>query len=62
MKTAKAVVAALITLLGTVGTVIADGQVDPEEVGVVVAAVLVAYGAVFRVPNRPGPGEELFRP
>lgn len=51
MKTMKAVVAALTTLLGTVGTVIADGDVTPEEIGVVVAAVLVAYSAVYAAPK-----------
>jgi hypothetical protein len=62
MKTAKAVVAAATTLLGTVGTVIADGHVDATEVGVVVTAVIVAYGAVFKVPNRSAPDEGLFGP
>ena len=53
MTTAKAVVGALVALLGTVGTALADGKVTGEEVGYIVAAGIAAYGAVFAVRNRP---------
>lgn len=53
MDRAKAWVAAAIALLGTVGTALEDGRVDTTEVGIIVAAVLVAYAAVFQTPNKP---------
>jgi hypothetical protein len=53
LTTAKAFVAALIALLGTVGTALEDGKIEGTEVGVIVGAVLVAYGAVYAARNTP---------
>lgn len=53
METAKAFVAALIALLGTIGTALEDGKVEGTEIGVIVGAALVAYGVVWGVRNRP---------
>lgn len=53
MDRAKAWVAAAIALLGTVGTALEDGQIEFAEVGIIVAAVLVAWAAVFQTPNKP---------
>lgn len=53
METAKAAVAALIALLGTVGTALEDGKLEGTEIGVIIGAVIVAYGAVWGVRNRP---------
>jgi len=53
MKTAKAVVAAATELLGTIGVAISDGEVTAVEAGVIFAALLAAYGLVFKTSNEP---------
>lgn len=53
METAKAAVAALIALLGTVATALEDGKLEGTEIGIVVGAIIVAYGAVWGTKNRP---------
>jgi len=53
---AKAVVAAVGTLCTVVGGIIADDVVDADEVGTLVAQLILAAGtvwAVWRVPNKP---------
>lgn len=51
MRTAKAIVAALVALGGTVGAALADETVTGEEVGFIVAAGIAAYTAVWGVRN-----------
>lgn len=47
----KAVVAAAVAAVGTLGAAFADGHVDKAEVGVAVAAAVAAGLAVFGVKN-----------
>ena len=49
---AKAIAAGVTALVGSLGTALADGQLDGIEIGGVIAATLVAAGIVFRVPNK----------
>jgi hypothetical protein len=51
---AKAILAGLIALLSALVPVLDDGVTSAELLGVVVAA-LVAYGAVFELPNGASP-------
>lgn len=51
-RQAKAVVGGLVAGLTALATALADGQVTQLEWTGVVLAALVAYGAVYRVPNR----------
>jgi len=53
MPTAKAFVAAVVALFGTIGTALEDGKVDGVEIGIIVGAVLVAYAAVWGTRNTP---------
>lgn len=53
MTTAKAWVGAAVAFLGTVATALEDGRIEGPEVGLIVAAALAAYGAVWGVRNRP---------
>ena len=50
-EVAKAIAAGVTAFVGTLGTALADGQLDGVEIGGIVAATLVAAGLVFRVPN-----------
>jgi hypothetical protein len=56
-STAKALVAAVIGLLGAVVTGLADGHLTAIEWVVAALAGVTAGGAVFGVPNRPPAGE-----
>jgi hypothetical protein len=49
---AKAIVAALISGLGALGTAYTDGEVSAQEWIAVASAFLVALGVVFGVPNK----------
>jgi hypothetical protein len=49
---AKAAVAGGVALCGALGTALADGHVTLVEGCGIVAATLVAVGAVWRVPNK----------
>lgn len=49
---AKAIAAGLTALVGALGTALADGRVDPAEVGGIVATVVVATAAVWGVRNK----------
>lgn len=53
MTTAKAWVGAAVAFLGTVATALEDGRIEASEVGLIVAAGVVAYGAVFATRNKP---------
>ena len=66
---AKAIAAAIVTGLGVVWTVIQtallDDEVNPEEVGGIVAAVLVfiaTVAAVYQVRNKPIPEQPVATP
>jgi hypothetical protein len=48
---AKAIIGALVAGAGAWGTAVADGQVTAQEWSGVVAAFLVALGAIWAVPN-----------
>ncbi len=50
-EVAKAIAAGVTAFVGTLGTALADGQLDGAEIGGIVAATLVAAGLVFRIPN-----------
>lgn len=50
---AKAIAAGVTALVGSLGTALADGQLDGVEIGGVIAATLVAAGVVFQVRNKP---------
>jgi hypothetical protein len=51
-EVAKAIAAGVTAFVGTLGTALADGNLDGAEIGGIVAATLVAAGVVFRVPNK----------
>jgi hypothetical protein len=50
-QVAKAIAAGVTAFVGTLGTALADGQLDGAEIGGIVAATIVATGLVFKVPN-----------
>jgi hypothetical protein len=58
---AKAILAGLIALLSALVPVLDDGATSAELLGVVVAA-LVAYGAVFELPNGASPDVDTSTP
>lgn len=53
-KYAKAIVAFLIALLGSLGTALTDGQITAVEWVSVLAAGLGALGLTWAVPNATG--------
>ncbi len=56
-KYSKAIVAALVAGLGTLGTALADDAVTSLEWVAIAGATLGALGVVWSVPNRPAPAE-----
>jgi len=50
----KAVAAALIAFLSAIATGLSNGHLSAQEWITAVIAFLVAGGAVFSVPNKPG--------
>lgn len=52
MKIAKAVVAAVVSAGGALGTALADDRVTSSEWAAVLVAGVVALGAVYGVPNK----------
>ena len=51
MKTAKAVVAAVMAGLTALSTGLTDGKLTTTEIVAAVVALLVSYGATWTVPN-----------
>jgi hypothetical protein len=52
---AKAITAALVAGLTGIATGLDDGKLSWQEVVTALVALLVALGAVYRVPNGPKP-------
>jgi hypothetical protein len=50
---AKAIIAALVSFLTAVSTALEDGHISAQEWVTALIALLIAGGAVWRVPNRP---------
>ena len=50
---AKAIIAAVVTFLGALVTALDSGGISASEWLTALIAFLVAFGAVFSVPNRP---------
>lgn len=51
MKTAKAIVAALMAFLASVSSALTDGKLTTTEAVVALLALVGAYGATWTVPN-----------
>lgn len=56
----KAVTAGLIAALGALGTAMLNGVVSPDEIVVIVAALITGSGLVYIAPN--APASMTFRP
>ena len=50
---AKAIVGALVSGLGSLGTALADGHLSAAEGAGVALATVVSFAAVYQVPNLP---------
>lgn len=50
---AKAFIGSLVAGLGALLTALDDGSLSAQEIVTVIIAFLVAFGAVFAIPNKP---------
>lgn len=50
---AKAIIAAVVAFLTAIATALDSGGIDAQEWITAVIALIVGFGAVFRVPNTP---------